>query len=111
MSGCKLPLPVWQALQELRQFLRKFYGERFRALILYGSNTRGDFPPDSGVDVLIALAGEVRPGQEIDRIGNRVADLGLEYNFLITTFPVPEEGLQVRKSPLFEYVRREGIYL
>lgn len=111
MSGCKLPLPVWQALQELRQFLRKFYGERFRALILYGSNTRGDFPPDSDVDVLIALAGEVRPGQEIDRIGDRVADIGLAHNVLLATFPVPEEWLRVRKSPLFENVRREGIFL
>lgn len=111
MTGRELPLPVREALQELRQFLREFYGERLRALILYGSYARGDFQPDSDVDVLIALAGEVRPGQEMDRIGDRVADICLAHNVLIATFPVPEEWLRVRKSPLFENVRREGIPL
>jgi hypothetical protein len=36
-----------------------------------------------------------------------VADICLDYNVLIATFPVPEEWLQQRKSSLFENVRRE----
>jgi len=95
----------------LQELLAEVYGERLRGIYLYGSYARGDFQPDSDVDVIIALEGEVRPGQEIDRIGDRVADICLEHHILIATFPVSEEWLRKRKSPLFENVRREGIRL
>jgi predicted nucleotidyltransferase len=108
MPGHQIPVPVKLALEKLQDLLTEVYGEQLRSIYLYGSHARGDFQPDSDVDVLIALGGEVRPGQEIDRIGDRVADIGLEHNVLIATFPVPEEWLRLRKSPLFENVRREG---
>jgi predicted nucleotidyltransferase len=108
MPSRQIPIPVKQALEKLQRLLEEVYGERLRGIYLYGSYARGDFHPDSDVDVLIALEGEVSPGQEIDRIGDRVADIGLDHNVLIATFPVPEEWLRVRKSPLFENVRREG---
>ena len=111
MSGRKIPQAVQLALQELQEYLTKIYGARLRGVILYGSHARGDFRADSDVDVLIALEGAVNPSQEIDRIGDGVADICLEHNVLIATFPVPEEWLKERKSPLFENVRREGIRL
>jgi len=111
MPARQIPLPVKLALEKLQELLAEVYGERLRGVYLYGSYARGDFQPDSDVDVLIALEGEVRPGQEIDRIGDRVADIGVDHHVLIATFPVPEEWLKVRKSPLFENVRREGIRL
>jgi predicted nucleotidyltransferase len=111
MSLRQIPEAAQQALKELRDYLEKIYGERLRGIYLYGSYARGDFHQDSDVDVLIALEGEVKPGQEIDRISDGVADICLEHNVLIATFPVPEEWLRVRKSPLFENVRREGVRL
>ena len=106
-----MPQRVAQALQELQEFLMAVYGPRLKGIYLYGSFARGDFRRDSDVDVLIALAGEVNPSHEIDRIGDRVADICLAHNVLIATFPVAEGWLQERKSPLFENVRREGIIL
>jgi predicted nucleotidyltransferase len=111
MSGRQLPAAVQLALKELQEYLAKIYGRRLRGIYLYGSYARGDFRQDSDVDVLIALEGKVSPSQEIDRIGDGVADICLEHNVLIATFPVPEEWLKVRKSPLFENVRREGVRL
>ena len=108
MSGRQIPLAVMKALEELQRTLAEVYGERLRGVYLYGSYARGDFHPESDIDVLIALEGEVSPGREIDRIGDRVADICLEHNILIATFPVPEAWLRERKSPLFENVRREG---
>jgi predicted nucleotidyltransferase len=111
MSERPLPEAVKQALTELHQALVEVYGGRLRGVYLYGSYARGDFHPGSDVDVLVVLEGPVQPPREIDRIGDRVADICLEHNLLIGTFPVSEEWLQERKSPLFEQVRREGIRL
>jgi predicted nucleotidyltransferase len=111
MSGRQIPGNVQQALKELQDYLAQIYGERLRGIYLYGSYARGDFHSDSDVDILIVLEGMVKPSQEIDRIGDGVADICLEHNVLIGTFPVPEEWLLSRKSPLFENVRREGIRL
>lgn len=111
MPRRRIPPRVAQALIELQEFLAEVYGPRLKGIYLYGSFARGDFHQDSDVDVLIALEGEVAPGQEIDRIGDRVADICLAHNVLIATFPVPESWLQARKSPLLENVRREGVLL
>lgn len=111
MAYPQIPSAVRQALNDLQQALAQIYGERLRGIYLYGSYARGDYHPDSDVDVIIALEGMVNPSQEIDRIGDRVAAICLERNILIATFPVPEKWLETRKSPLFENVRREGIRL
>ena len=76
---------------------------------LYGSYARGDFHPDSDLDILVALKGSVNPNRELGRLSATVSDICLEYEVLITVFPVPEDWLRVRKSPLFENVRREGV--
>jgi predicted nucleotidyltransferase len=111
MSGRQVPAEIKSALEELQQSLTKIYGERLCDIYLYGSYARGDYHPDSDVDVLIVLRGEVKPTREIDRISDRVADICLEHNVLIATFPVSEELLKQRKSPLFENVRKEGVPL
>jgi uncharacterized protein len=111
MLDRRIPQGVQLALKELQDYLSEVYGERLRGVYLYGSYARGDFRPDSDIDVLIVLEGTVKPGQEIDRIGGGVADICLNHNVLIGTFPVPEKWLTERKSPLFENVRREGIRL
>ena len=111
MSGRQMPGDVQQALKELQDYLAQIYGERLRGVYLYGSYARGDFQAHSDIDVLIALEGAANPSQEIDRIGDGVADICLEHNVLIATFPVSEKWLRERKSPLFENVRREGIRL
>ena len=111
MSGRQLPLAIKRALEELQQYLVEFYGDRLRGIYLYGSYARGDFRSDSDVDVLIVLDGEVKPGTEIDRISHQVADICLEHNVLIATFPVSEKWFKERKSPLFENVRQEGVLL
>jgi hypothetical protein len=111
MPDRQIPKAVQLALKKLQDYLAEIYGERLRGVYLYGSYARGDFHSGSDVDVLIALEGMVKPSQEIDRIGDGVADICLEHNVLIATYPVPEEWLKARKSPLFENVRREGIRL
>ena len=52
-------------LQQLRAGLEAQYGDRLDRVLLYGSQARGDAGPESDVDVLVVLAGEVDPVAEI----------------------------------------------
>ena len=110
LVGCaELPERVRLALVELKEALSGLCGERLRGVYLYGSYARGDFHPDSDVDVLIVLAGDVRPGDEISRYNPLVSEICLRHDLLISTFPVPAEWLDTRKDPFFETVRREAL--
>jgi predicted nucleotidyltransferase len=106
-----LPPAVRQAVEELRQSLARLYGERYAGLYLYGSYARGDFREESDVDLLLLLKGAVNSMAELNRLSEMLSDLCLRHDVLIAVYPVPEEWLTVRKSPLFENVRREGVAL
>lgn len=103
-----LPPAVSQALTDLKRSLQTMYGERLQGLYLYGSYARGDFRADSDVDLLVALAGEVNPCQEIDRLSALIADLCLRHDVLLTVLPAPAAWLASRQSPLYVQVRQEG---
>jgi len=100
---------VRRALLYLKRMLRGEYGARFRGLYLYGSYARGDADQDSDVDTVVALGGQVKSFEEMDRLSKLLSEICLRYDLLIATYPVPEAWLHERESPLFENIRREGI--
>jgi len=104
-----IPHEVSLALAELKHALHTMYGERLQGVYLYGSYARGDFHAGSDVDVLMVLAGQVRPAQAIDRVNEVVADIGLRYDLLIAIYPTSVDWLLERQSPFFKNVRREGV--
>jgi predicted nucleotidyltransferase len=103
-----LPPAVLRAVTELKQALQDFYGERLAGLYLYGSYARGDFRPDSDVDLLLLLHGEVNPCEEIDRLSPLVSEICLRHEVLLSVLPVPAAWLARRQSPLYVRVRQEG---
>ena len=106
-----IPHDVSRALAELKHALHIIYGDRLQGVYLYGSYARGDFHAGSDVDVLVVLAGQVRPAQEIDRVNAAVSDIGLRYDLLIAIYPTSVDWLLERQSPFFKNVRREGVPL
>jgi predicted nucleotidyltransferase len=89
--------------------MRNLYGERYRALILYGSRARGDAVEGSDVDLLLVLAGEVRAGEEIKRISPVKWPLALESGYLLTVLPISERAYRTSEDPFLVNVRREGV--
>jgi predicted nucleotidyltransferase len=98
-------------LAELRRRLEALYGPRLLRLTLYGSQARGDAEPGSDIDVLVVLAGPVRPGEEIRRIGDITAGMSLENNVVISCTFISAERFEREESPMMINVRREGVPL
>ncbi len=98
-------------LAQLRSQLETHYGDRIVQLILFGSQARGDAHPDSDIDVLVVLKGEVNQGEEIEETSKIIADLSLEKDVLISYIFMDEDRFTNRAGPFLRNIRKEGISL
>lgn len=98
-------------LTRLKQELEKHYGDRLKQLIMFGSQARGDAHPDSDIDVLVVLKGEVNAGEEIEKTGPIIASLSLEKDAVISCIFMDEYRFIHRSGPLLRNIRKEGIIL
>jgi predicted nucleotidyltransferase len=101
--------PTAKALAEFKQAIAAIYGPRLRRVVLYGSWARGVAGPDSDIDVAVVLEGDVRPGEEIDRMLDATTDINLKHGVLLAVYPVSERNWQSLCSPLLLNLRREGV--
>jgi predicted nucleotidyltransferase len=98
-------------LTKLRAQLKNYYGDRLQQLILFGSQARGDAQPDSDIDVLVILKGDVNAGEEIEKTSYFIADLCLETDTVISCIFMAKDQFRNRSSPLLRNIHREGITL
>jgi len=99
---------IAKALTEFKAELRRIYGQRLKQVILYGSYARGSARADSDLDLAVVLKGKVKPGKEIDRMLDAVVEMNLNYQVLISVYPVSEQDFLFRKSPLLMNIHKEG---
>lgn len=98
-------------LAELRRELENLYGERLSKVVLFGSQARGDAEPDSDIDVLVVLKGEVRDGIEISGTSKITAALSLAHDVVISCVFVSDQQFAIENSPLLLNIRKEGVAL
>lgn len=90
------------------------YGSRLKTVILYGSYARGDFRPDSDIDIMILVDLE---DEEIGKKGRLLSDVTFEYNFDndIMIMPIVKNfdhfNNWLRAYPFYNNVKKEGIEL
>lgn len=96
-------------LEELREQLENFYGERLVDLILYGSQARGDAGFGSDIDVMVVLKGPVDPFLEIEQAGRMTAALSLKYDVVISCVYVSIGKYEASSNSLFLNVHEEGV--
>lgn len=102
---------IQNLLKDFARQVKRVYATRLHHILLYGSWARGEATEHSDIDLLIALEGAVNPGREIDRLIDIVTDLSLEYNTLISVYPISITNYATLRSPLLLNVRREGIVI
>jgi predicted nucleotidyltransferase len=106
-----MPPNVRAALAEAKARLAALYGERLERVVLYGSHARGDARPDSDVDLLVVLRGEVEPYTEIKRTGLLALDLLLDYGADVSIQPYGVEDAADTRRSFTRNVAADGVAL
>jgi predicted nucleotidyltransferase len=100
---------IKKLLTELKKGLIQIYGERLTGLYLYGSYARGEEQSDSDIDVMIVLNEYKSYGREIDRTGELVSRLSLDYSISISRVIMTEAQWMAGDTPLLHNIRAEGV--
>ena len=100
------------ALQEFTEGLFQGGDGRVVSVWLFGSKARGDFEPDSDLDLLIVL--EEADGMARDRVHLLAARVSLEHDVLINTHLLSRAGwarMARQHATLWQQVQRDGFPL
>ena len=105
-----MPAPIAAALDDFAGRVRRRFGPRLALLRLFGSYARGDYRPDSDVDVLVLVEGLGRGERR------EIYDLAEEVYFdrLIHVSPLVQsteefETISRREYLIASEIAREGI--
>ena len=97
-------------MQELCNNLLETYQDQLIAVILFGSQARGDATPDSDFDVLIILKDLVQATKEIEKIGFFLSPLCLKYSVVISNLFYSLSRFEKEQTMLIQNIKKEGIY-
>ncbi len=94
--------------------VKKIYGAHLKSVILYGSYARGDFQPDSDVDVMILLdLSDLDLKQYSQKLSYMTYDFNMDNDLDIKPIAKNEQHFKkwVVNYPFYANVRKEGVVL
>ena len=99
-------------VREFKAALQDLYGERLHDVILYGSYARGDFDEESDIDLMVVLNDEeVNTYREIRQMSELETSFLLKYGLIISILPTSTNRLTRSVMPIYQEVRRDGLYI
>ena len=98
-----------ELLAAIKQRLVTAHGRRLRAVVLYGSEARGEARPDSDIDVLVLLDGPLDYGSDLRANINALYDLVLALERPIDAKPVDVAAYEAAEYPLYRHAKAEGV--
>lgn len=96
-------------LKELKASLVNLYGDRLFAMILFGSQARGEATPDSDIDVMAVLNDPVNVAEEIYRMSDISWYFLDKYDELVSIIPTAKSSFVDASTSFIRVVKREGI--
>ncbi len=100
---------ISNVLKELKEALQQIYGENLRGVYLYGSYANGEEDPESDMDVAIVLKDYGDYWEEVQRTGQVISELSMEYGVSISPVRIREAQWLLGDSPFLNSVRKECI--
>lgn len=103
---------IMEVVKKFAEEAKKIYGSKLHSIVLYGSCARGDFEPDSDIDILILL--DV-PADRIGEERNRIFDISdqLDWKYDVVLAPVFQNYQLYEKympaSVFYQNIQREGV--
>jgi predicted nucleotidyltransferase len=99
-------------LREFRLALELHFGERLRAVVLYGSYARGDYHDESDIDLMITLNdGQLNSITEVWSLSDLQVDFLDRYGKIISPLVVPHRQYEYSFGPIYQNARQEGILI
>ena len=109
-----MPQTMQQLIQQYVSNIHDIYGSHLRQIILYGSYARGDFRPDSDIDIMILLD---ISDLELKTYGQTLSYMTYDFNLEndIDIKPIAKNETHFRKwsanYPFYANVEKEGVVL
>ncbi len=109
-----MPQVLCEILKKYVDDVHELYGSRLKTVILYGSYARGDFRPDSDIDIMILVD---LSDEEIRKKGHILSDLTFDYNFEgdLQIMPIVKNiehfHKWIRAYPFYNNIKKEGVEL
>ncbi|MGI9028977.1 MAG: nucleotidyltransferase domain-containing protein, partial [Ilumatobacteraceae bacterium] len=89
--------------------LRELYGARLVSVLVFGSRARGDADPDSDLDLLVVLDGQVEPWAEHRRMEPILWSHTVGSGTVVTALPVARSRFEAPDEPLLVRARAEAV--
>ena len=104
-----MPANVKKLLAELKKGLTELYGQRLKAVYLFGSYARGDYHEGSDLDVMIVLDSYKSYWDELVCSAELASDLSLEHDVTISRMIMTDEQWKKGDLPVLMNVRAEEV--
>ena len=105
----RIPARIRKLMKELKEGLAQIYGDKLKAVYLYGSYARGDYREGSDVDVMILLKDYKSYWDEIERTSYIIQDVSLDYSVSVSRIFMKEEKWKRSNTPLLRNIHRERL--
>ena len=101
-------------LQQYIVHIQKIYGSHLQKVILYGSYARGDFRPDSDIDIMILVAmSDLELKKYSQRLFYMTYDFNMDNDLDIKPIAKSKEHFEkwIVNYPFYANINREGVVL
>ena len=101
-------------LLELEEKLQRVYGNKLKAVILYGSVARGTATEESDIDMMVLIDGTAQELRTFeDQLSDVSTDISIKYFkvFSIMDISYQEYMRWMNTSPFYINVSQEGVFL
>ena len=101
-------------LLELEEKLQRVYGNKLKAVILYGSVARGTATEESDIDIMVLIDGTAQELRAFeDQLSDVSTDISIKYFkvFSIIDISYQEYMRWMNTSPFYKNVSQEGVVL